>query len=520
MTKSAKEYLAELGTLVSTDDTNVYYSNNIAMTTGSDINLPEGSGINAKNGFGTSGQVLTTSGSDVYWSTPGGGGYVLPIATTTTLGGVKVDGSSIKIDGTGVISASGGGGGNTGIYFNVKDFGALGNGSHDDTDNIQNAINAAGVSGGTVYFPTGGYLISKTLVVNKPKITLLGDNLRASIIFTNDPTITMVSIDGIDTARVEKIGLYRNVKNVGVNVRGFSITNSMNVIFENVDSACNGTGYYVYNSGSQFFTCRAVHDNGSGSRFYGWFMDSQDGKPTPSTYIVNSYTIALNFPGTSYGVFIYGKNVKDVFLRGFESATNTYGIWVENTGTTDNFDIEIADCVVDTFFGEGIVLANMASASIVNCWVNPAAGATNSIRLEGCRGVTVTGNQLFGGPNYAKQIGVLMNNSYACVVSSCIFNNNLNNVKISNGGLCSVIGSTFFNFPSQGAQNHILINNSFRCAITGNILDGTASTGLNIDSTSGYNIVTGNSINPGAITKSINNSGGATNVQPSYSAIP
>lgn len=37
--------------------------------------------------------------------------YVLPIATTTDLGGVKVDGSTITIDANGVISSSGGGGG-------------------------------------------------------------------------------------------------------------------------------------------------------------------------------------------------------------------------------------------------------------------------------------------------------------------------------------------------------------------------------------------------------------------------
>lgn len=41
----------------------------------------------------------------------GGGGYTLPIATTETLGGVKVDGTTITANGDGVISAVGGGGG-------------------------------------------------------------------------------------------------------------------------------------------------------------------------------------------------------------------------------------------------------------------------------------------------------------------------------------------------------------------------------------------------------------------------
>lgn len=41
----------------------------------------------------------------------GGGGYTLPIATTETLGGVKVDGTTITANVDGVISAIGGGGG-------------------------------------------------------------------------------------------------------------------------------------------------------------------------------------------------------------------------------------------------------------------------------------------------------------------------------------------------------------------------------------------------------------------------
>jgi hypothetical protein len=48
---------------------------------------------------------------------------------------------------------------------NVKDYGATGDGSTDDTVAIQNAINAAitGVRGGAVYFPPGYYILSSTL---------------------------------------------------------------------------------------------------------------------------------------------------------------------------------------------------------------------------------------------------------------------------------------------------------------------------------------------------------------------
>lgn len=55
-------------------------------------------------------------------------------------------------------------------YFNVTDYGAVGNGVTDDTAAIQSAMNAAqatgydGNRGGTVYFPNGTYLIGSSLV--------------------------------------------------------------------------------------------------------------------------------------------------------------------------------------------------------------------------------------------------------------------------------------------------------------------------------------------------------------------
>lgn len=65
--------------------------------------------------------------------------------------------------------------------FNVKDYGAIGNGIHDDTTNIQNCLNAA-PAGAIIRIPTGIYLISglvdQCLLVDKP-LTILGDGWDA-----------------------------------------------------------------------------------------------------------------------------------------------------------------------------------------------------------------------------------------------------------------------------------------------------------------------------------------------------
>jgi hypothetical protein len=76
-----------------------------------------------------------------------------------------------------------------GDYVSVKDFGALGNGSNDDTTAIQNAINAVhGIGGGTVYLPEGNYIITSPLTLYS-NIAFIGDSVTATKITktTNTP---------------------------------------------------------------------------------------------------------------------------------------------------------------------------------------------------------------------------------------------------------------------------------------------------------------------------------------------
>lgn len=65
-------------------------------------------------------------------------------------------------------------------FFNVRDFGAKGDGSADDTAAIQAAINAA-TGGGSVYIPKGTHIVSSTLTINS-SIALVGAHKRSSII--------------------------------------------------------------------------------------------------------------------------------------------------------------------------------------------------------------------------------------------------------------------------------------------------------------------------------------------------
>jgi parallel beta-helix repeat protein len=68
--------------------------------------------------------------------------------------------------------------------FNVKDgaYGALGDGSNDDTAEIQAAIDACeAAGGGMVYFPDGQYIISSALTVDNHNVQLVGEGRESHI---------------------------------------------------------------------------------------------------------------------------------------------------------------------------------------------------------------------------------------------------------------------------------------------------------------------------------------------------
>lgn len=79
--------------------------------------------------------------------------------------------------------------------FNVKAYGAVGNGSTDDSTNIQSAITAASVAGGVVFFPAGTYIIDTTLTISADNVTLVGSGWGSVLKVKNSANIYAITID-------------------------------------------------------------------------------------------------------------------------------------------------------------------------------------------------------------------------------------------------------------------------------------------------------------------------------------
>jgi hypothetical protein len=98
---------------------------------------------------------------------------------------------------------------------NVKDWGAIGNHSNNDTAAIQNAIDyCIGVGGGTVFFPQGTYNVSADIAVTSANpaigVSLIGTGKNGSVLF-DTRTGGGPHISGGALERIEGMGQYLTI---------------------------------------------------------------------------------------------------------------------------------------------------------------------------------------------------------------------------------------------------------------------------------------------------------------------
>lgn len=78
-------------------------------------------------------------------------------------------------------------------FFDVTNYGAVGDGTTDDSDSIIAAIDAVPAAGGVVYFPIGTYRVTKQILIDgKPNIQMLGDGYASVIKPDNGSYIVML----------------------------------------------------------------------------------------------------------------------------------------------------------------------------------------------------------------------------------------------------------------------------------------------------------------------------------------
>jgi hypothetical protein len=199
---------------------------------------------------------------------------------------------------------------------NVRDFGALGNGSHNDQPNIQNAINALPVTGGDVVFPTGNYVINSTITVGNGSTTQ----------FSSRYGVRLKGV-GVNTATKQFAG-YANTNNVRLTWGGTAGGTMVSVLgplqgwgIESMTFECAGTG-----AGNGLLLTSAAYGESRSLNFNGCTIAG-----------VNSTTWATftNAGGADFGSI--GNTFTNTFLN-VPNVANAAGIVLDGQSGTANTD--------------------------------------------------------------------------------------------------------------------------------------------------------------------------------------
>ena len=364
--------------------------------------------------------------------------------------------------------------------ISVKDFGAVGNGTTDDSYAIQAALNAVG-NGGRLYVPAGKYLINTPLTVSNKTVFIQGDGIE-SILYGDNTILTLTSCD------------YSQISNIKLLNKTAMWTFQIQ----------NGDG--TFKTASQA-TATLNQSNGDNQYTYSVNFDGQvpglttaltAAQPTSTTVINNqlavissNYVTLDNITTWYYQLYFKFCNNCTVQNCNVYGATNWGNIFFENGGTAG----------VDTAWG----LYNAAFNNIIRY------GAYSGIILMRQKYFTAEGNRIFasgesGIKTYQNNIG----NSRRCY--ECHFVDNYCDQTVYDGLDIHADDGTpvqrvddytltqyaWHNLPTNHviADNHVLYGDIYidgqSITVTGNTVTNSRTSG--IQSTGGFGTISDNII--------------------------
>lgn len=422
--------------------------------------------------------------------------------------------------------------------FNVKDYGAVGDGVADDAGAIQAALNACNAAGGgTVIVPHGTYKINSELEFPGSNICLRCE-YRATIIRGSSSMQYMIknfnssyaptgwagrsnlrleggtwdangaTLTGSCTAIIFAHAANIRVSNVAVlNVRDWHAI-EFNAIREGIIENSQFSGFNHVAAGRDISEAIQLDLAINSAALPGIGAGSYDNTPCHNILVFGNYVSAFGALG-SYGALVGTHSaVQDKaqtairVIGNYAEGLRAWGVTGYNWHNAVISDNQFLDCnggvIIEVPTGltvdiERFTIANnqFLNMGTLNGGSTLAAGVIDT-RMSGSsviRSVTVIGNVI---KNYANPYGIVFRTTSDVVCQGNSIRNGTNassvGILANNSAFGTYTGNKIDTYNTAGMYYQ---NVSTDCAITGNVLNGDAD-GIILDS--GRNIVQGNSI--------------------------
>ena len=376
--------------------------------------------------------------------------------------------------------------------FNVKDYGAVGNGINDDTKAIRKAISAAQSStcGGTVYFPSGEYLVTETLAFTSQKIVEIRGNGWSSNIkwafnghlFQWKKGVSCCEITMSDL-RITSVKVSKSEKSAAVFCAGGVERSYFDHLLIGPDNLNDSNVEIVPGSGIVFtgvsdstaiHQCQFWRIKGTGIRIGHGSEIRIEGGRVIGTGTRNDSSIGVHLTGNNGGVHIITTDI-----IGLHEAVR-----IENLGAGSNREVMLTHSTIDSCW-RGLQLKDETYVSIIGCWA--ASCDQDNIHVEPNAGnplLVISGGTIFNAGVYtdkhepAAANGIVVNSGSFMLTGVSVRNNRGRGIWAPNSKVKDYIitGCRVTN-NGQGANlngaYYLLANNIFSGNKTANKIKGS-----------------------------------------------
>lgn len=323
-------------------------------------------------------------------------------------GDILNDFLGVEHDGDGTLRASGSLSTKAYQVYNVKNYGAVGNNSADDTSAIQSALDAASsAGGGTVFVPAGTYKISSALTL-PTSVSIAGAGMNTSIIKqTSTTSHVLYCADNYRFASIHDLQIYGPGSGTGAGIYlGFSSTTPADLSFKNVFIQNMGShGMYVNTPIATVLTNIRVQGcdgngfhivSGTSVTFEACYANANAGNGYEIQNVNYSALNACASDNNAIGYSINGSSA--IVLNGCGS--EQCGVGFKVLGSSGNIDLLCCKVFAETSIGFWV------TGSSTFCFLTGAReaspnGATASVQVDSGSTATVINPQTTTAVNYA-----------------------------------------------------------------------------------------------------------------------
>lgn len=281
--------------------------------------------------------------------------------------------------------------------YDVKQFGAVGDGVSDDTGKIQGAIQAAQTAGGgTVFFPIGDYKVSSTLNITGSNVQIVGSG-HGSKIFLDKSSGTVIKI-GHSTEmnqtthnKIKNIAISRS-ENPDIDSYGIWVERAMYTDIDEVTVYKSGCGIAVGPKDIEGIPNQFTNITNS-RLLHGMFPDSgiifySGADHKVSKVFVEPENRGIVMSGHSNAITIDQTSV-------INGGTYQYGIVSEGTG----FARYVTNSIIENALHQQIFIGGLSERfTITNSWLgagNLEGDTRIGIQIEpGAKTITIANNRI------------------------------------------------------------------------------------------------------------------------------